>query len=185
MVLLGTIGSLMLLESVGAAFKKKTMSSEFNKFRVRPWMAALPYKMRFPHSELYISALVPMGIGFFGGIMSAILGIGGGFMLVPAMIYILGMPGVLAAGTSLFQIIFTTAFSTLMHAGLNHNVDVLLAAMLICGSVVGAQFGIRVGRHVKGLYARVTLALLILAVSVSLVFKLFKMPAELFSTVPL
>jgi len=95
------------------------------------------------------------------------------------------MPGVLAAGTSLFQIIFTTAFSTLMHAGLNHNVDVLLAAMLICGSVVGAQFGIRVGRHVKGLYARVTLALLILAVSVSLVFKLFKMPAELFSTVPL
>lgn len=183
MVLLGTIGSLMLFESVSAVFRKKTMRSEFNSFRVHPWMDALPYKMRFPHSKLYISALVPMGIGFFGGIMSAILGIGGGFMLVPAMIYILGMPGVLAAGTSLFQIIFTTAFSTLMHAGLNHNVDVLLAAMLIVGSVVGAQFGIRVGRHVKGIYARVTLALLILAVSVSLVFKLFKMPAELFSTV--
>ena len=185
MVLLGTIGSLMLLESVRSAFKKKTMSSEFNKFRVNPLLDALPYKIRFPHSKLYISALVPMGIGFFGGIMSAILGIGGGFMLVPAMIYILGMPGVLAAGTSLFQIIFTTAFSTLMHAGLNRNVDVLLAVMLICGSVVGAQFGIRAGRHVKGVYARVTLALLILAVSTSLVFKLFKMPAELFSTVPL
>lgn len=183
MVLLGGVGSLMLLESVTSAFKSKTMRGEFNSFRVHPFLEALPYKMRFPHSKLYISAFVPIGIGFLGGMMSAILGVGGGFMLVPAMIYILGMSGVLAVGTSLFQMIFTTAFSTLMHAGLNHNVDMLLAVMLICGSVVGAQFGVRIGRHVQGVYARVTLALLILTVSVSLAFKLFNVPTELFSTV--
>jgi len=184
MVLLGGIGTLMLMETLGSFFfKKKTFRSEFNSFRISPWMAALPYKMRFPHSRLFISALVPAGIGFCGGLLSAILGIGGGFMLVPAMIYILGMPGLLAAGTSLFQIIFITAFATLLHAVTNHNVDIMLAVLLIAGSVLGTKFGVMAGQYIRGIYARVSLALLIIAVSISLAFSLFMKPAELFSVV--
>ncbi|MFP4313945.1 MAG: sulfite exporter TauE/SafE family protein [Alphaproteobacteria bacterium] len=182
MVLLGSIGMLMLTESILSNFKKKTVRNQFNATKVSPFIARLPYKMRFPRSKLYISALVPAGIGFIGGILASILGIGGGFLLVPAMIYILGMPTILAAGTSLFQVIFTTAAATIMHATFNHTVDIVLGLILIIGGVIGSQFGIAFARFIKPSHARTILAILVLAVSTRLAFKLFWEPMELYST---
>lgn len=159
------------------------MKSDFNALRVNPFIARLPYKMRFPRSKLYISALVPISIGFVGGILASILGIGGGFLLVPAMIYILGMPTILAVGTSLFQIIFTTAAATMMHATLNYTVDIMLGLILIIGGVIGSQFGIVFARVIKPNHARTILAILILAVSARLAYELLVEPLELYSTV--
>ena len=183
-VLLGSIGSLMLYEGISSLFfKRKTVRSEFNSFKISSFVYSLPFKMRFPRSKLYISALLPLGVGFFGGILAAILGIGGGFMLVPAMIYILGMPGLVVAGTSLFQIVFTTSFATIMHAVANHTVDILLALILISGGVIGAQIGVRFSRRIKSQHARVVLAILILIVSLRLSVNLFATPDDLFSVV--
>ncbi len=183
-VLLGIIGSLMLVEGFSTLFVKKTnVRKEFNTYRVSPMILSLPYKMRFPRSKLFISVLIPAGIGFIGGILASILGIGGGFLLVPAMIYILGMPTVLVAGTSLFQIIFTTASATIMHSTMNQTVDVVLAVILILGGVVGAQIGVVFAKYVKGHYARIIMALLVLAVCVKLCGDLFIQPVNVFSTV--
>lgn len=183
-VLLGTIGTLMLLESLfSILFKKETMRSEFNQFNVTGLAARLPFKMRFPRSNLYISAILPAGVGFVSGLLASILGIGGGFLLVPAMIYIIGMPGIVVAGTSLFQIVFTTSFATMLHAVANQTVDIMLAAILIAGGVIGAQFGVAFTGKIKGLHARIILAVLILVVAVQLSGNLFVQPAELFSTV--
>ncbi len=182
-VLLGSVGSLMLLDSVFKKFKRNTVRREFNTFKQNNFYMMLPYKMRFPKSKLYISIFVPGGIGFIGGILASILGIGGGFLLVPAMIYILGMPILLAAGTSLFQIIFTTAFATVMHATFNNSVDIMLAVMLILGGVIGSQFGVSVGRKMKPQHSRIILAVLILAVSIRLSAHLLFEPVEFFSTV--
>ena len=183
-ILLSGIGVMMLTETVFSRFfKKKNVRKEFNTLKISPFIAALPYKMRFPRSKLFISALVPGGIGFVGGILASILGIGGGFLLVPAMIYILGMPTLLVAGTSLFQIIFTTASATIMHAVFNNTVDMVLALILIVGGVIGAQFGISFARHVKPVQARMIMAAMVLLVAAKLSFDLFVMPSELFSTV--
>lgn len=181
-VLLGGIGLMMLVESINALLRKSTGTEREEGFRQHPWMQKLPYKMRFPRSRLYISALLPVGIGFIGGLLVSIMGIGGGFLLVPAMIYILGMPTLLVAGTSLFQIIFTTAFSTILHAVANHTVDLVLALLLIVGGVVGAQIGVRVARRVRGAPARFILALLVLVVSIELASELLIEPEELYST---
>lgn len=185
MILLSSIGAMMLIETLFSSVKKKTVRSAFNAQRVPPWIARLPYKMRFPRSKLYISALVPGGIGFVGGILASILGIGGGFLLVPAMIYILGMSTILAAGTSLFQMIFTTAAATIMHATLNNTVDIMLALILIVGGVIGTQFGLVFGRVIKPTHARIILAILVLAVSIRIAFQLLVEPVELYSTVVL
>lgn len=183
-VLLGSIGGLMLFETVFSRFmKKKTVKKEFNTLKVPRFIASLPYKMRFSRSKLYISALVPGGIGFLGGVLASVLGIGGGFMLVPAMIYILGMPTLLVAGTSLFQMIFTTASATIMHAIFNKSVDMVLALILIFGAVIGAQIGLSVAKYVKPNHARVILAVMVLGVCLRLCFGLFVEPPELFSTV--
>lgn len=181
-LLLGSIGFLMLTERLFSRFKKKTVRSEFNMKQMSKFMARLPYKMRFPRSKLYISALLPAGIGFLGGLLASIMGIGGGFLLVPAMIYMLGMPTMLAAGTSLFQIIFITAAATFMHASWNNTVDIMLALLLIIGGVLGTQFGVGIGRSIKPAHARFTLAILILVVAGQLAFKLFLQPVELYST---
>ncbi len=181
-VLLGGIGFLMLFESIKSTFfKPASMKAEFNTLRVSPFLASLPWKMRFPRSGLYMSALVPGGLGFIGGLLAAILGIGGGFFLVPAMIYILGMPTLLVAGTSLFQMIFTTAFATMLHAVLNNNVDVMLAFILIIGGVIGAQIGVSFSGKIKGLAARLILAAIVLGVCFQMVGQMFIEPAELFS----
>jgi len=180
--LLGTMGLLMLYESITAVVNKTADNKERSRLYHHPLLLALPYKMRFPRSKIYVSALVPAGIGFLGGLLVSIMGIGGGFLLVPAMIYILGMPTLLVAGTSLFQIMFTTIFATIMHAVASHTVDLVLAALLIVGGVIGAQAGVRAGRRLKGAYARVILSLLLLMVSFELVGELFIRPEDIYST---
>jgi uncharacterized membrane protein YfcA len=184
-VLLGSIGLLMLGESLMKFFSvsSQTMREQFNNTKISPLIFALPYKMRFPRSRLFISALVPGGIGFVGGLLASILGISGGFFLVPAMIYLLGMPPLLVAGTALFQVVVTGALSTIMHAGINHNVDIVLAAVLVLGSVIGAQLGVVFARFIKSQHARIVLALLILGVCVRLCIDMFIAPVDLFSTV--
>jgi uncharacterized membrane protein YfcA len=171
---------MMLFESVLSAIRTKTVKSEFNRLKPRSFIANLPYKMRFPHSKLYISAFVPGGIGFISGFLVSTMGVGGGFFIVPAMIYILGMPTLLVSGTSLFQIIFISAFTTIMHATLNHSVDVMLALLLITGGVVGTRIGVKVSKKITGTKARIILALMVLAVSGQLAAKLFIEPANHF-----
>ncbi|HRQ61226.1 MAG TPA: sulfite exporter TauE/SafE family protein [Alphaproteobacteria bacterium] len=182
-LLLGGIGFMMLTEGLWAATRKPTISQQFNTQKVSGFINRLPYKMRFPRSKLYISVLVPGGIGFVGGVLASIMGIGGGFLLVPAMIYILGMPTILAAGTSLFQIIFITAAASVLHATFNGTVDLLLALLLIIGGVVGTRLGASAGRSIKPAHARITLAILVILVSLQLSWNLFAPPRELYSTV--
>ncbi len=185
-LLLGGIGLMMLVEVVQSIFfSKSPIRKEFNAFRVHPIIDRLPFKMRFPRSKLYLSALMPLGIGALGGVLASILGIGGGFILVPAMIYLLNMPMVLVAGTSLFQMIFTTSFTTIIHAVMNNTVDIVLAVILIVGGVIGAQFGVLLTRFVHGLQARVILVVIVLSVCVKLCFDVFVEPSELFSTLNL
>ncbi len=185
-LLLGGIGLSMLAELIFASFRKKsTMRTQFNAFKIHPWVAALPYKLRFPRSKLYISALMPLGIGFIGGVLATLLGIGGGFILVPAMIYILGMPTLLVAGTSLFQMLFTTSFALIMHATLNQTVDIVLAGLLILGGVFGAQIGASVSRFLKDYWARGILTLIVLMVATKLCLDMFLEPEDVYNTVAL
>ena len=137
--------------------------------------------MRFRKSKLYISALLPLTIGFLVGILVAIMGVGGGFVMVPAMIYLIGMPTQVVVGTSLFQIIFVTANATFLQATFNHTVDAVLALLLLIGGVIGAQVGTKVGSHLRGEQLRVLLALLVLGVCAKLAFDLVVTPDEVFS----
>ncbi|MCB9991241.1 MAG: sulfite exporter TauE/SafE family protein [Rhodospirillales bacterium] len=180
--LLGTMGIMMLVESITAAMKKGGEEKERSRLYHHPLLLALPYKMRFPQSKIYVSVLVPGGIGFLGGLLVSIMGIGGGFLLVPAMIYILGMPTMLVAGTSLFQILFTTMFATIMHAFASHTVDLVLAGLLIVSGVIGVQFGVRMTRKIKGVYARIFLSLLLLLVSIELAGELVIKPVDIYTT---
>jgi uncharacterized membrane protein YfcA len=180
-ILLGSIGAMMLTESVMTVFRKVQITEDVHSISQREFFRNLPYKTRFVKSRLYISAIMPIAVGFMGGVMISTLGIGGGFILVPAMIYILGMPSLLVPGTSLFQIIFISAFACIMHAVANHTVDVILSLVMISGGVVGAQIGVRAARNIKGPWARVLLALIILAVSVRMVGELFLEPDDLYS----
>ncbi|SNS60353.1 MULTISPECIES: sulfite exporter TauE/SafE family protein [unclassified Azospirillum] len=177
---LGTVSSLMLWESLGTMLRGRSTATR-SKLHHHTWLHGLPFKMRFPRSRLYISALLPALIGFFCGLLVAIMGIGGGFLLVPAMIYILGMPTALVAGTSLFQIIFTTGIAAFLQAVGNQTVDIMLALLLLVGGVVGAQFGTRVGAKLRGEQARALLALVVLAVAVKLAVDLIVRPEDLFS----
>jgi uncharacterized membrane protein YfcA len=175
---LGVIGSLMAADSLRAMMKqhKKTGGNELPKFVQR-----LPFKVEFPKSKLTISAVMPLAIGAFVGVMVSLMGIGGGFFLIPAMIYLLGMPTSVVVGTSLFQIIFITANVTILHAVTTHTVDILLAAILLFGSVIGAQFGTKIGAKVSPEHLRGMLAALVLGVAIKLAFGLFTMPADVFS----
>ncbi|WP_207455781.1 sulfite exporter TauE/SafE family protein [Azospirillum sp. SYSU D00513] len=178
---LGTIGAMMLVESSRAMLRRRAPSGGRGKLHRHSWLHGLPLKMRFQRSKLYISALLPAGIGLVGGMLVAIMGIGGGFILVPAMIYILNMPTGLVAGTSLFQIIFTTAVATLLQAASNQTVDVMLAFLLLVGGVVGAQFGTRTGTRLRGEHARLMLSLLVVGVALMLAWGLVVRPDDLFS----
>ncbi|MBU0800961.1 MAG: sulfite exporter TauE/SafE family protein [Alphaproteobacteria bacterium] len=185
-VLLGSMGTLMFFESLMVLIRSKgkpTASDEKPSLHHHPFFQALPYKMRFPRSRLYVSALLPAGIGFVGGLLVSIMGIGGGFLLVPAMIYLLGMPTLLVAGTSLFQILITTVVTTILHATTSHSVDLVLASMLIISGVVGVQIGVRASRRITGAWARVALAALLLFVSIQLAGQLFIRPLDLYSAV--
>ncbi len=178
---LGIIGMLMFTESVRAMLRRRRGPATREKGPQRAWQQALPFKMRFEKSRLYISVLVPGTIGALGGLLVAIMGIGGGFFLVPAMIYVLGMPVSSVAGTSLFQVIFTTAIATLLHAYQNHTVDVFLAILLLAGSVIGAQFGTRSAGMLRGEQARALLAMLVLIVCIKMAFDLLTPPADVYS----
>jgi uncharacterized protein len=185
-ILLSSIGLLMLFESVSTWFKRKrNPTAPRGKLHTHYLVHRLPWKMRFYKSKLYISAFLPIGLGFVIGILSAILGVGGGFVLVPAMIYLLGMPTALVAGTSLFQIIFTTAIATFLQAAVNNTVDVMLALLLLVGGVVGAQFGTKASGFLRGEQARALLALLVVGVALRLAVELVVPPPNLYSiTVP-
>lgn len=179
--LLGFVGLSMLAESMVALIRGRP--AQLAKRTARGWLQRLPFQTRFPHSKLYVSALLPLAVGLFGGMMVAVMGIGGGFLMVPAMIYILRMPVGLVAGTSLFQIIATTAAVTLLQAAVNHTVDVMLAALLLAGGVVGAQLGTRLGARLRGETARALLALLVVAVALGLAWQLVEAPLEPYSLI--
>lgn len=179
-ILLGGIGAMMLVESIYALLKK----APTEKGRSKLWVSLgenLPYKMHFPKSKMYISACLPAGIGFLGGLITSLMGVGGGFFMVPAMIYILGMSTIMVAGTSLFQIMFTTVFSTILHAVANHTVDLVLAALLIVGGIIGSQIGVRAAKHIRGAPARLMLAAMLIVVAGKLGADLFIPPYELFT----
>lgn len=178
---LGTIGTMMMVEASRALIRRRAPTAKRGKLHRHMWLHGLPLKMRFQRSKLYISALLPAAIGAIGGMLVAIMGIGGGFMLVPAMIYLLNMPTGLVAGTSLFQIIFTTAMATLLQAATNQTVDVMLALLLLIGGVVGAQFGTKAGGRLRGEQARLLLASLVVAVALKLAFDLVVEPNDVFT----
>ncbi|KUJ73748.1 permease [Ruegeria marisrubri] len=181
-VFLGVIGGLMFVESLNAIRRsRKAGGSPPAKRRQRGWIHALPFKMRFRTSGLYISVIPPLLVGLSVGVLSAIMGVGGGFIMVPAMIYLLGMPTKVVVGTSLFQIIFVTAFTTMLHATTNFTVDVVLAVLLLVGGVVGAQFGTVIGARMKAEQLRILLALLVLVVCGKLAADLLLQPTELYS----
>jgi uncharacterized protein len=184
-VFLGIIGLLMLQESLRTLIRAQNPQAPRRKLHVHTWVHALPLKMKFRVSGLYISVIPPLVVGFFVGMLAALMGVGGGFILVPAMIYLLGMPTKVVIGTSLFQVIFVAAFTTVMHAITSYSVDILLALFLILGGVIGAQLGTQLGLRLKAEQLRFLLALLVLGVGVKIALDLLIRPDELFSiTVP-
>ena len=180
-VFLGIIGGLMFFESLRAIRRTSRNAAPPKKSRQRGWVQKLPLKMRFRTSGLYISIIPPLIVGVFVGILAAIMGVGGGFIMVPAMIYILGMPTKVVVGTSLYQIIFVTAFTTLLHATTNYTVDVALAVLLLVGGVIGAQIGTQIGTRLKAEQLRILLAIMVLMVCGKLALDLLIQPSELYS----
>ena len=178
-VFLSIIGGLMLSESIRAILRRRKQTP--TKRHHHYWVHGLPLKMRFRKSRLYISAILPIGVGFLVGVLSAIMGVGGGFVMVPAMIYLLGMPTVVVVGTSLFQIIFVTANVTILQAVSNQTVDIVLALLLLVGGVIGAQIGARFGSRLQGEQLRGLLALLVLTVCMKLTYDLVVTPEDLYS----
>lgn len=181
-VFLGVIGLLMMIESIRAIHARQIgRHIPARRPGQHNWIHGLPFKMRFKVSHLYTSIIPPILIGFFVGILAAIMGVGGGFIMVPAMIYLLRMPTNVVIGTSLFQIIFVSAAVTIMHAVKNQTVDVVLATILIIGGVVGAQIGARLGQKLRGEQLRALLAVIVLGVGLKMLSDLLFMPAEIYS----
>ena len=183
-VFLGIVGALMMAESLRALLRKRKGVARRGKLHRHTWIHGLPLKMRFQKSRLYISAVMPFLIGLLVGLLAAIMGVGGGFIMVPAMIYLLGMPTAMVAGTSLFQILFVVSTVTLLQSAANQTVDVILALLLLAGSVVGVQVGSRLGARLPSEQFRVLLAALVLAVCLKLLFDLVTRPDDLFSLQP-
>jgi uncharacterized membrane protein YfcA len=180
-LMLGTIGTLMLRESLATLRAYRSGVTISRRPVHRSWIQALPFKMRFRQSRLYISVIPPIAIGFAVGALSAVMGIGGGFIIVPAMIYILRMPTNVVMGTSLVQIIAVTAITTVLQATSNYAVDIILAGLLVIGGVVGAQLGVRAGAKLRGEQLRLLLALVVLAVGAGLAWQLVARPADVYS----
>lgn len=180
-IFLGAIGSLMFAESARAVFRRRRYPAQRRKLHQHHWVHGLPFKMRFHRSKLYISVLLPIGVGFVIGVLVGVLGLGGGFILIPAMIYLIGMPTAVVVGTSLFQIIFVTATATFLQAYYNQTVDILLALLLLVGGVIGAQLGSRFGGKLQGDELRILLAFLVLLVCGRMVWDLVITPADVFS----
>ena len=184
-IFLGLIGAMMLQESLRSLMRsRKPGGAPIRRAHVHSWVHGLPFKMKFRASGLYISVIPPALIGAAVGFLAAIMGVGGGFILVPAMIYLLGMPTKVVIGTSLFQIIFVTGFTTVMHAVNSQTVDMMLALLLILGGVIGAQIGTRVGVRLKAEQLRILLSLLVLTVALRIAVDLLVTPDELYSVSP-
>ena len=182
-IFLGFIGMSMAFESAKTTIKNyRTTSAIRTKLHQHSWIHGLPFKLRFHRSKLYISAIPPILIGFFVGVLSAMMGVGGGFIMIPAMVYILGMSTNVVVGTSLFQIIFVTANSTFFQSYLNQTVDIVLSALMILGGVIGAQIGVRIGSQLKAEYLRGILAILVLLVCAKILSDLILTPSDLFTT---
>lgn len=181
-VFLGIIGGLMFIESLNAIRKSRAGRPTPTRHK-HTWLHNLPFKVKFRTSGLYISVIPPVIIGVLVGILAAIMGVGGGFIMLPAMIYLLGMPTKVVVGTSLFQIIFVTGFTTLLHATTSQTVDVVLAVLLLVGGVLGAQVGARLGSRLKAEQLRILLAVLVLTVCSKLALDLFLRPVELYSLI--
>src|SRR6478672_3046527 len=183
---LGVIGSLMLVESVSAIRRTRAgLPGRARKPGEHTWIHGLPFKMRFPRSRLYISAIPPLILGAIVGLLASILGVGGGFIVVPGMIYLLRMPTNVVIGTSLFQIIFVTAVVTVLYAVLNHSLDIMLALLLVIGGVLGGLFGADAGQRLKGEQLRLLLAVMVLAVALRLLIGLLVPPEDLYSLGPI
>jgi uncharacterized protein len=178
---LGTIGSLMLRESVGALMRARRGGPARRPAQHHLWIHGLPLKLRFRSSKLYVSVIPIVVLGFLIGFLGTVLGIGGGFLLVPALIYLLRVPSNLVVGTSLVFVVATMAMATVLHAVANKSVDLLLAAVLMAGGVIGAQFGVQFGQVLRGEQLRALLALLVLAVAARFLVGLFLPPENLFS----
>jgi len=180
-LMLGSIGIIMLRESLAALKAYRSGATVSQRLVNRGWIQSLPFKIRFRQSRLYISVIPPIALGFAVGTLSAIMGIGGGFIIVPAMIYLLRMPTKVVMGTSLLQIIVVSSLTTILQATSNYAVDIVLAGLLVFGGVVGAQLGVRAGAKLRGEQLRLLLALLVLAVAVGLLWQLIATPADLYS----
>ena len=182
-IFLTLIGTLMFSESLRLILRTRKGKVTRGKLHQHNWLHGLPFKIRFRKSKLYISILLPILIGVIVGILAALMGIGGGFIIVPAMIYLLGMPTSLVVGTSLFQIIFVAANTTILQASQNQTVDIVLATILLLGSVVGVQVGSRFTNILKGEYLRLILSSIIILVSLKLLIDLVTVPSDLFSVI--
>ena len=182
-IFLTLIGTLMFSESLRLILRSRKGKITRGKLHQHNWLHGLPFKIRFRKSKLYISILLPILIGVIVGILAALMGIGGGFIIVPAMIYLLGMPTSLVVGTSLFQIIFVAANTTILQASQNQTVDIVLATILLLGSVIGVQLGSRFTNILRGEYLRLILSSIIILVSLKLLIDLVTIPTDLFSVI--
>ncbi|HXJ00375.1 MAG TPA: sulfite exporter TauE/SafE family protein [Micropepsaceae bacterium] len=183
-VLLGSIGGLMLNESIRTMrAARKGEAPAAVRTGQHSWIHGLPFKMRFRRSKLYISIIPPLVLGVLVGVLTAIMGVGGGFIMVPAMIYLLRMPTNVVIGTSQFQILFVTAATTILHATSDQTVDIVLAFLLVLGGVVGVQFGVRLGSQLRGEQLRALLAILVVAVAIRLFVGLVVTPSDIYSIV--
>jgi uncharacterized membrane protein YfcA len=180
-VLLGTIGVLMLIESLRALRRRNDPNALLIARKRHTWAHGLPLKMRFRTSQLYVSAIPPFVIGLVVGVLAAIMGVGGGFIMVPAMIYLIGMPTRIVIGTSVFQFLFVTGFTAVLQAWKNQSVDVVLSVLLLLGGVIGAQIGANLATRLRAEQLRILLALLVIGVGARLALELVLEPAELFS----
>ncbi|MEI1251970.1 sulfite exporter TauE/SafE family protein [Rhizobium aouanii] len=183
-IFLGTVGGLMLLESINAMRRAaRNEPPAPRKPGHQHWVHKLPLKVRFKKSKIFLSVIPIVALGFAIGILTSIMGVGGGFIMVPAMIYLLRIPTNVVVGTSLFQIIFVTAYTTIVQAATNFSVDIVLAFILMVAGVIGAQYGVRVGQKLRGEQLRALLGLLVLAVGVRLAVALVVTPADVYSVV--
>lgn len=178
---LGVVGGLMFVESLNAIRRARRAGPAARTGSRRDWVHKLPFKMRFRVSGLYISVIPPIIVGFVVGLLSAIMGVGGGFIMVPAMIYILHMPTKVVVGTSLFQILIVAGFTAILHATTNYTVDIVLAVLLLVGGVIGAQIGAGLGTRLNAEQLRILMAVLVLAVCAKLALDLVLRPADLYS----
>jgi uncharacterized protein len=184
--LLGVVGALMIIESVRAIARARSgRSAEIRRPGSHTWIHRLPFKVRFKESKIYVSAIPLWAIGFGVGFIGAIMGIGGGFLLVPALIYIMRVPTAVVVGTSMILTLVTMGAATIMHAATNHLVDVVLALILMVGGVIGAQFGARAGQRIRGEQLRLLLGILVLLVGLRFAFELILRPTNLFSVRPI